>query len=406
MLEGKNIVVLCHSDKVNNIRTSGSGPLQYLLNYLIGEKAKYIFVIEQPHPTSRQGIVHNMEIYKDGQQIENVYFKNFSFLSKIKNPVSKTYIRLKIKDMLANSFFYDYIKKNYNPSSIDYLIGMDSLNPLQATLYRKKLNIQKIVYYIYDWSIWRYKNPILNFLFLFLDKLACKYSDFIWNINSAIADGRKRILKWNIPDKKQITVNHAVEYKSEIINKIKKIKENQVIFSGSFCYENGVHWLPEIAKYVSELDKNIILLITGGGGELEEILKEKIKKDSLANIILTGYINDLLELDQLMCESAIGLAPYPDMKVSTKRFGDVIKIRTYFACGLPVVSTDVTPIAKEILDEKLGIVVKPDPQEIATAIVELINNRKLYNEAKENVLRKAKKQTWKYVFDNAFSKME
>ena len=41
-----------------------------------------------------------------------------------------------------------------------------------------------------------------------------------------------------------------------------------------------------------------------------------------------------------------------------KKFGDVIKIRMYFASGIPTITSDVPPVFKEIVREKLGIVIK------------------------------------------------
>jgi glycosyltransferase involved in cell wall biosynthesis len=84
-------------------------------------------------------------------------------------------------------------------------------------------------------------------------------------------------------------------------------------------------------------DNPRVKFIVTGGGTMTDALKAKVREYGPRNIDFTGYIEGPENLDRLTCECLIGLAPYPDTDVSTKKYGDVIKIRAYFACGLAVV---------------------------------------------------------------------
>jgi len=94
------------------------------------------------------------------------------------------------------------------------------------------------------------------------------------------------------------------------------------------------------------------------------------------------------------------------MKRSRKPYGDVIKIRIYFACGLPVISTPVPPVIKEIRDEGLGEVTLDDSQEsIAKEIIKYLSNPSKIFEDRKRVIDKAKKSNWNDNYSNALQKM-
>ena len=124
------------------------------------------------------------------------------------------------------------------------------------------------------------------------------------------------------------------------------------------------------------------------------------------NVEITGYISEEEEIIKLQCKGAIGIAPYPKIKGSRKLFGDVIKIRMYFACGLVTVTTPIPPVSKEIESEKLGIVTKDDsPIEIANAVCILLENEKELFEYRKNIINKARVTSWENTYQLALSKI-
>ncbi len=65
------------------------------------------------------------------------------------------------------------------------------------------------------------------------------------------------------------------------------------------------------------------------------------------------------------------------------------------ACGLPIVTTDVAGNKQIVKNRENGILVKPkSPEEIAKAVLEMLNNRPLLNKMKQNNKEKAKQYTW------------
>jgi glycosyltransferase involved in cell wall biosynthesis len=286
---------------------------------------------------------------------------------------------------------------------IHFLIGMESVNTLVGQSFRKTLNILKVIYYTFDWAPQRYHSRLMSAAFRWLDKWACLRADIAWNVTDAIAEARRDILHYDMSRMaRQLTVHYGVEFRESLVKDYDDLEKFKVIFSGGHHIDNGAQFLPDIAKHVQEANPRIKFVVTGGG-TLTEALKAKAKTYGLHNLEFTGYIAGQENLDRLTCECLIGLAPYPDTDVSTKKYGDVIKIRAAFACGLAVVSTHVPPASKEIRDEGLGIVTGVDAKEMADAILKLCSDETLLRKCREAAIQKAKGHNWTSIYTRAIS---
>ncbi len=401
-----NVVILCHSDKKDGKRTSGSGPIEPLLKFFTENKAHYIFVIEQPHPLPDISLDCTMEVYKDGQLVATHRSDCFRWLYDIPSDrrVMQTYLRLKLRDVLASRQLLSQIPKLYpDCGPIHFLIGMESVNTLVGQSFRKALNILKVIYYTFDWAPQRYRSRWMSAVFNWLDQLACARADICWNVTDAIAEARRDILHYDMSRMaKQLTVHYGVEFREGLIKPYDELEKFKVIFSGGHHVDNGVQFLPEIARYLQAADPRIRLIVTGCGTMTTE-LKQKVLEHGLGNVTFTGYIDNPEDLDRLTCECLIGLAPYPDTDVSTKKYGDVIKIRHSFACGLAVVSTHVPPASKEIREEGLGIVTAVAAKEMADAILKLCSDEALLKKCREAAIIKAKGHNWTSIYTRAVS---
>lgn len=402
----RNVVILCHSDKRNGKRESGSGPIEPLLKFFTENKARYIFLIEQPHPLPGISLDCTMEVYREGQLIATHVADRFRWLYDIPSDrrVMKTYLRLKLRDVLASRQLLSQIPELYPDCGlIHFLIGMESVNTLVGQSFRKTLNILNVIYYTFDWAPQRYRNRLMSAAFRCLDKWACERADVAWNVTDAIAEARREILHYDLNRMaKQLTVHYGVEFREGLVRPYGELDRFKVIFSGGHHVDNGAQFLPDIAMYVQKANPEVQFIITGGGTMTDE-LKAKVRDYGLSNVQFTGYIQGSENLDRLTCECLIGLAPYPDTEVSTKKYGDVIKIRAYFACGLAVVSTYVPPVAKEIREEELGIVTGIDAKEMADAILKLCADEALLKRCRENAIRKAKGHNWTSIYTRAVS---
>lgn len=409
----KNVFVVTYTFIYNGVRTNSSGPAIPLMDFFKKHTNKLYF-LEQPLPGSDFMDTQFTTFYLGMQtSIKKINFI-FSRLDPqklryvVKAAKTKTYIRLKLRDIFSNFYFFLRNLNQIRDEKIDLYIGVECINAF-CGIFLKKIGLVKIVvYYVFDWIPYRYKNPIMGWLYIWLDRFATYNADYSWNITYKIAEGREKLFKF---DRKKMSPQLYVPYSISLISNkvlpVDKIDKNLIIYSGYMTDINGPMLAIEaFDKVVKKFPKAKLLMI--GGGEQENELIKYIKINNLSkHITMVGYIADQNKVIDLQCKGIIGLAPYRHMKESGKFYGDVIKIRMYFACGLVVISTDVPPVSKEIKEENLGIVVKNDRADnFADAIIELLENRKKLSIMRTNVVKKAKDSSWEKTYMKTLRRME
>lgn len=406
---GQSFIILCHSDKNQGKRGTGSGPIEPLLAYLIARQARWIFLIEQPHPQTPGTLDCTLEVYRDGALVATHVSRRWQALYNIApgKRASRTYLRLKLRDVLSAWEFLGLIGRTYREAApFNCLFGVEFINALLGNAFRYRLRIQRVVYYLFDWAPRRYANRWMNRLYLVLDRRACRTSDFIWNITWAIADARREVLHYN-PRRMgvELTVPYGVAFRADLVQPYAALEHFNVVFAGGLHDANGAQWLPEIAARLQAGNPRIRLLVAGDG-TLMPMIRAAVRERGLQNMTLLGHLADPAEIDRLQCRCLIGLAPYPDVPGTTKRWGDVIKIRSYFACGLVVVSTAIPPVAREIRAEELGAVCPEDPAALADAILALCADEARLQQCRKRVIQKARGHHWSAIYDQAFARME
>ncbi|HHT9125913.1 MAG TPA: glycosyltransferase family 4 protein [Candidatus Brocadiia bacterium] len=152
-----------------------------------------------------------------------------------------------------------------------------------------------------------------------------------------------------------------------------------VCFIGSFLHRPNqdavIYFYQSIFPLIKQSKNDAEFLIVGKG---PEILPKAIREDK--SVRLFGFVNDIKPL----LEDAISIVPI--------RYGSGIrtKILTYMSYGSPVISTSLGAEGLEVTHGE-NIIIADEPQEFATAIVNLMKDEELrkriatggYNLAKE-----------------------
>ena len=86
-----------------------------------------------------------------------------------------------------------------------------------------------------------------------------------------------------------------------------------------------------------------------------------------------------------LCQSAIGIALYDLSGAEHLRYGDSMKLREYFAAGLPSITTPGHSVADEVFEHGLGAVVKTS-DECLEALDRLLHDDTSYFAIRKRVL--------------------
>ena len=302
-----------------------------------------------------------------------------------------------LKDLLLTFYWYlKYSTKN------DYFIGVNNFNVFAGLLLRLFTDVGRIVFYTIDYVPQRFKNPVLNSIYHWLDRFAILKSHRVWNLSSIMVEEREKRGVDTHHRKKQIVVQIGADISPKLAP-INKVKRHRIVFLGHLLRKQGVELLVSAMKDVVRKVPLAHLLIIGGG-ELEEKLKRDVLRLELEkHVKFTGFVKEFYDVQRLLKDSAIAVAPYVDDSSTYTRYTDPGKPKDYMASGLPVVITKVPQVAWEIQKNKCGFAIDYKKEQLVEALVKLLKNDSLWSSFRRNAFKMAKKYEWKKIFDRAFS---
>jgi glycosyltransferase involved in cell wall biosynthesis len=203
-----------------------------------------------------------------------------------------------------------------------------------------------------------------------------------------------------------IVVPNALFAKQISALPVRKLHKNSLVFAGTFGRENGSVLAIEAMREVVKVIPDATLHFFGGNKEQEDYLKSISSTYRLnEHVFFHGFVKDATILARDIKTYMIGLAPYVALKGSPRFYADATKIRLYLGCGLPVITTHVPPLGREIAKIGAAIVVRDNAKEIAKAVINLLNNSKQYNKMRSKAIAYAKNNTWEKTYDKALSAM-
>ena len=358
-----------------------SGPSFNLEEYLAPQVRKLLFI---GHPFNYSKDTRSFfRVYKSGKLIKEKKFIRW------KGPQ----ITFFIKDLLLTFWWVLQFGK------IDYFFGVDNLNAFVGNKLKSFDKVKKTVFYTIDYVPTRFENKVLNYIYHYLDRLAVKQSDKIWNLSSImVIEREKRGIK-SIYRSKQIVVPVGTEKITSISPK--KAKKYYVAHMGHIIKKQGVQLLIKAVPYIVKKIPTFHLEIIGGG-EYEDTIKKLTKRLKVTKYVtFYGYIKSHNDVEKLLSHCEIGVAPYTDEFDNYVRYTDPGKVKAYLASGLPVVITKVPAVYQYIDKKKCGIAVNYNIQELTDAITSLLLNREKLALYQKNARSAAKEFTWDKLFSNA-----
>lgn len=382
-------------------RTSINGMIEPLLSFF-QPKSEIIDLIDGPHPGS-SAVVTRFDRYIDGS-LKN---KSLSFASILMFPLLKiiningTQILFKLRDFLAVFELVFRSKTRY-----DLFIGLESIYAIAGILLKKIGLAKTVVYYVSDYIPNRYSQKWLNDLYLSLDRFCCYNADCIWDVSSAMITAR---IKAGLDPKKcapVVLVPNALFPEQISYLPQDKVKPFTLVFAGTFGPENGLPIAIKAMKKILTKFPKAQLNILGGGHTPQEELESLARKNNVEkNVVFYGFVQDTTRLSNIVKQSAIGLAPYMSYPDSARWFGDATKIRLYLGAGLPVITTHVPPLGREVEKYGAALIVRDNEEELANAVIKIFENVNLYEKMREKAINFAKNNTWENSYSEVFKKM-
>lgn len=300
-----------------------------------------------------------------------------------------------IQEQIINFYFVLKPKK-----PINLFVGIDPLNAFSGVLAQKIKKVKKTVFYTADYAHKRFKNPIMNWLYHSLDRFGIKNADQVWNVSTRITQHRE---KQGVPKRKNLFVPNTPEFRKTKRLPYSKIKKHGLVIVAHLTRAIDCPLIVKAIKNLSGKYKDISLSVIGSG-PYEEELKRLTQRLNLTDKISFLGRKPHQDVLKILPQNAVGLALYTKDHPWTE-FGDSMKTREYLACGLPVITTNVTSTADDVKKTEAGFVIRLKEKEFEKVIDKLFSDKKLYLEMRKNAIDLARKYDFSVIIERALNKL-
>lgn len=193
--------------------------------------------------------------------------------------------------------------------------------------------------------------------------------------------------------KNPIIIHHGVDL-SLFKPGDKKIFERKTVISvGSLTKRKGYEYLLKAVTKVLEKNRDVDFLIVGNGPEEVNLKTLAAELNISDNVIFKDFVSDE-ELPRYYSSSEF-------FALATLHEGFGLVFAEAMACGVPIVSTNVAAVPEVVGGG--GILVEPkNPDQLAEAMLKLLNDEGL----RQELSKKALKQSKKFSIENRIDKVE
>jgi glycosyltransferase involved in cell wall biosynthesis len=276
----------------------------------------------------------------------------------------------------------DHLDSSFDSKAIKILHGiMKQKQPdiihthaaLSARVAARKYKKAKIVYTRH--SYYDQKTKLLNKIPNWMINNAM--ADAIIAVSPAVADNLKSL---GAPKKKIHIIFNGVPYapvfqpdKRLIIREEYGLKPNHFIVSimARLVKDKDHDTLLDAAKMLCDIDRSIKFIIAGKGEE-EHRLKVRVQHEDIRNVLFTGFVNEIEKIENIT-----------DLQVNTSIGTEATSLALLdgLSLGIPAVASDFGGNPYVIVHGRNGLLFpKRRPIALVNAILEIRNNRDLYND--------------------------
>ena len=286
----------------------------------------------------------------------------------------------------------------------DVLVAGDNLLAAAGILTRWLTGARHVVYYMIDYTPMRYANRFLNGVYYALDRFAATRAGVVWPLTAQIIQGRfdagrldARRVRW-----------YPVPYGSHPLpeSSAKTCDRKRVVYLGDVVRNKGAELFVPLALELKKSIPDFRFTIIGGGKDVQA-LREEVRSAGLAEQVeVCGFVENMDDALGRLAGAGVAIAPYyPSDANNFTFYSDPGKIKVYLGCGLPIVLTDVPPIAKDLARMGAGRLARYDAADFARTVAAVLNDAD-YPKIRENARTLGEQCAWPRIFTSAFLRLD
>lgn len=361
------------------------GPSQALRDYLTSHTASQVVTIEHPLVAGGDN-THIIKSHKDGSV-------------KIK--------RTRILNKPPYTYVFDLFIPLRLPKSETVWFGFNNLACLRGLLRRKLGRNQTVVYWAVDFVPNRFGTGIATKVYNAVDRFVCKHADMRVELTQEALEERGVYLNLE-PD---VAARSMVVPMGAWLARTPKVSgdafsKKKIIYMGHIVERQGVKNLIKAMDILIKNDPGITLDIVGGGPDEEKMKALAAELGLTDNITFRGFVEDHKHVEAYIAMGTVAVAPYAKIPDNFSVTSDPGKIKAYLGASLPIVLTDVPPIAKVLESREAALLCDDTPESIAEMIGKYLNNEKEWTKAHIASANLAKEYDWESILSSKLEKID
>jgi len=288
------------------------------------------------------------------------------------------------------------------PPRVDTWFGFNPLACARGLIARRLSRARSVVLWSVDFVPDRFgAGTIPTRIYDRIDRLCCTRADARLELSETARDARNR--RHGLPAETAPT--HVVPMGAWLARVPKTstdaFKNRRIVFLGHLVPRQGVDVLLDALALLKGVTADVI-----GSGPLEQTLRRRAAELGLADIVrFHGFVPDHRDVERLLAQAAIAVAPYRPDEDTFTRYADPGKLKAYLAAGLPIVLTDVPPNAHALAREAGGEVAAYDALAIANAIGAGLANPDRWRERRSAALSYVTRFDWEVLLSDLLRKL-
>jgi glycosyltransferase involved in cell wall biosynthesis len=353
------------------------GPAQALRDYVVEGGARVVTIL---HPLTReQGTRHVVTTYRDGQAVD------------------ERTIRVPLRP--PASYAFDPLVPLL-PPRVETWFGFNPLACARGLAARRFGRARRVVLWSVDFVPDRFgAGTLATRVYDRVDRTCCRSADARVELSEAARDARNRRHRLA----SDATPTHVVPM-GAWLDRVPTtgpdgFRRRRVVFLGHLVPRQGVDMLLDAVSLLHDRGEPVEADVIGTG-PLEASLRERARE----GVRFHGFVSDHREVEQLLAEASVGIAPYRPEETFTQ-YADPGKLKAYLASGLPIVLTDVPPNAHELARHGGAEIVPYDAAAIADAVSRILASPDRWQERRAAALEHARQFDWPVLLSDLLRKL-
>lgn len=321
-------------------------------------------------------VIHIRHSFSDAKDRCSYYsfYKKGILVEEIKTKDYKNYAEpiIYLKELY---FTLKWVKRDF--SNIDVYIGMDGLCTFFGFLLKKIINIEKIIFWAMDFVPYeRFHNKIKNFTYHLINKFSYRNSDEMWDLSPRMVEAREKEIGFS---REAYKLHRVVPY-GMVLDRLvtydyEDCEKNTLVFMGHLLEKQGVQLVIRAIPEILKNKANFVFKIIGDGEYKNSLIKlsRELNVEKYCNFMGKIPNTEIRKLENEVARSCLSIAPYIKELDKWTYYADPGKVKTYLACGVPVLLTEIPWNAKDIERNKCGKIITEEIQSIVENVCYLMN---------------------------------